>query len=71
LELTREYHFYSLATEMPLNVCARKKDGRVNPTLIAYEPPSNDRNRLKSLLGDQVYAALVEPKVADFIFIHH
>jgi hypothetical protein len=34
--------------------------------LIAYEPPSNDRNRLKSLLGDQVYAALVEPKVVDF-----
>jgi hypothetical protein len=85
LELTREYHFYSLATGKPLNVWARKKDGQVNPTythkeaarqilsfidsadfLIAYEPPSNDRNRLKSLLGDQVYAALVEPKVVDF-----
>jgi hypothetical protein len=31
LELTREYHFYSLATGKPLNVWARKKDGRVNP----------------------------------------
>jgi hypothetical protein len=85
LELTREYHFYSLATGMSLNVWARKKDGRVYPIythkeaarrilsfidsadfLIAYEPPSNYRNRLKSLLGNQVYAALVEPKVVDF-----
>lgn len=34
--------------------------------LIAYEPPSNDRNRLKSLFGNDVYEALVEPKVIDF-----
>ena len=34
--------------------------------LIAYEPPSNDRLRLKSLLGNEVYAAQVEPKVVDF-----
>jgi hypothetical protein len=85
LELTREYHFYSLATGKSLNIWARKKNGRVDPEythqeaarqilsfcqnadfMIAYEPPSNDRNRLKRLLGDQVYAAQVEPKVIDF-----
>jgi hypothetical protein len=32
--------------------------------LVAYEPPSNDRNRL-SLFGDEVYPAQVEPKVID------
>lgn len=34
--------------------------------LIAYEPPSNDRNGLKSLLGKEVYAAQVNTKVIDF-----
>ena len=34
--------------------------------LVAYEPPSNDRNRLKSLFGNDVYEALVKPKVIDF-----
>ena len=34
--------------------------------LVAYEPPSNDRNRLKSLLGIEMYTAQVEPKVVDF-----
>ena len=31
--------------------------------LVAYEPPSNDRNRLKSLLGDEDYEQHVAPKV--------
>lgn len=31
--------------------------------LVAYEPPSNDRNRLKSLLGEEDYEQHVAPKV--------
>jgi hypothetical protein len=34
--------------------------------LVAYEPPSNDRNRLKGLLGDEVYTTQIQPKVVDF-----
>jgi hypothetical protein len=34
--------------------------------LVAYEPPSNDRNRLKSLFGADVYEANIEPKAIDF-----
>jgi hypothetical protein len=31
--------------------------------LIAYEPPNNDRNRLKELFGDTVYESKIAPKV--------
>ena len=31
--------------------------------LVAFEPPSNDRNRLKSLFGEEVYEAHIAPKV--------
>ena len=31
--------------------------------LIAYEPPSNDRNRLRALFGNEEYDALIAPKV--------
>jgi hypothetical protein len=34
--------------------------------LIAYEPPSNDRNRLKSLLGDEIYTDKIQTRVVDF-----
>ena len=34
--------------------------------LVAYEPPSNDRNRLKSLFGDEEYEAHIAPKVVCF-----
>lgn len=34
--------------------------------LIAYEPPSNDRNRLKSLLGETVFEAEFQEKCIDF-----
>ena len=33
--------------------------------LVAYEPPSNDRIRLKSLFGDAVYDKDIAPKVID------
>ena len=33
--------------------------------LVAFEPPSNDRYRLKSLFGDAVYEEEIEPKVID------
>ena len=31
--------------------------------IIAYEPPNNDRNRLKELFGDSVYESEIAPKV--------
>ena len=34
--------------------------------LVAYEPPSNDRNRLKSLLGETVFEAEFQEKCIDF-----
>lgn len=34
--------------------------------LVAYEPPSNDRNRLKSLLGETIFEAEFKNRCIDF-----